>query len=81
MEKNPYEVRNKFIKWFTIIVIVAFLLTMIAGWIVAFLPTNNTEKKQEIINTSNKPLQKENQEVNNYNNAPWQLIQTGNTQK
>ena len=81
MKKNPYEVRNKFIKWFTIIVIVAFLLTMIAGGIVAFLPNKNTEKKQVIVNTVNKPLQKENQEVNNYNNTPGQLIQTGNIQK
>lgn len=81
MKKNPYEIRNKFIKRFTIIVIVAFLLTMIAGWIVAFLPSKNVQKKQEIINTANKPLEKENQEVNNSNNTPGQLIQTWTIQQ
>lgn len=80
-KKNPYEVRNKFIKWFTIIVIVAFLLTMIAWGIVAFLPSKDTQKKQEIINTANKPLEKENQEINNVNNNPGQLIQTWTIQQ
>ena len=61
----------------------AFLLTMIAWWIVAFLPTNNQQKKQEVINTANKPLEKENQEVNNTPTKPGQLIQenTGLNQK
>ena len=80
MKKNPYETRNKAVKIFTIIVIIAFLLTIIAGGIVSFLPANS-DKKQSVINTVNKPLEKENQEVNNSNNAPWQLIQTGNIQK
>ena len=81
MRKNPYETRNKAVKIFTIIVIIAFLLTIIAGGIIAFFPTKNSSKKESIINTANKPLEKENQEVNNSNNVPWQLIQTGDIQK
>ena len=81
MKKNPYETRNKAVKIFTILVILAFLLTIIAGGIIAFFPTRNNYKKQSIINTANKPLEKENQEVNNSNNVPWQLIQTGDIQK
>lgn len=78
--KKKYETRNKVVKWFTILVIVAFLVTLVGSWIVAFISTNPKKEAQktQIIQTLNKPLEKETQEVNNQNQNPPALIETGN---
>ena len=73
--QNKYETRNKIIKWFTILVVVAFLATVVGSGIVAFISTSS-EKKQNVVNTLNKPTEKEIQEINNYQSSTtWQLIQ------
>ncbi len=73
--KRKYETRNKVIKWFTILVVIAFLVTVVGSGIVAFISTSS-EKKQDVVNTLNKPTEKEIQEVNNsQSSVTWQLIQ------
>jgi len=73
--KRKYETRNKIIKWFTILVVIAFLVTVVGSGIVAFISTSS-EKKQDVVNTLNKPIEKEIQEVNNsQSSVTWQLIQ------
>jgi len=73
--KRKYETRNKVIKWFTILVVIAFLVTVVGSGIVAFISTSS-ERKQDVVNTLNKPTEKEIQEVNNSQlSVTWQLIQ------
>ena len=73
--KRKYETRNKVIKWFTILVVIAFLVTVVGSGIVAFISTSS-ERKQDVVNTLNKPTEKEIQEVNNsQSSVTWQLIQ------
>jgi len=39
--QKKYETRNKIIKWFTILVVVAFLATVVGSGIVAFISTSS----------------------------------------
>ena len=40
--KKKYETRDKIIKWFTILVIFSFLVTVVGSGIVAFMGNNST---------------------------------------
>jgi len=60
-----YETRNKFIKRFTILVIVFFVISI--GWIAVI----------SLFPASAQPTKKEIQEVQNqWNNVTWSLVET-----
>ena len=67
--KKKYKTRNKLIKWFTIIVVLAFLVTVIGSGIVSFISISSTRRKS-VLNNS---VKKWDLEVNTI--ASWQLIQ------
>ena len=68
--KKKYETRNKIIKWFTILVVITFLATVVWSGIVAFISVSSFNKENNI-DTLNK-FKKIN---NKQSTITWQLIQ------
>ena len=45
---KQYETRNKVIKWFTIFVILSFVITIVGSGIIAYISINSSENNTQI---------------------------------